>query len=154
MSAKPEVDPLADAITAELQAKFSILSPEEIEAARAKARSKFEAQGKAKATNELIDAELARLQVMTGDRYADEKIWINIDLPPFADRLTIDGRAYSHGHVYFLPRHMVESMREQISRMWDHEAEIKGESIRNKIAQYRDRNFDRVPGRNVSGKAA
>ena len=55
MAAKVVDDPLEAAIAAEMAAKFSVLSTEEIEAARKTARDRVEAQGKKKAINDIIE---------------------------------------------------------------------------------------------------
>lgn len=150
---KAVADPLEDAVAAELAAKFSMLTPEEIAAARKKAHDKFEATAKTKAINDIIDMELHRLAVKTGDSYRDEEIMIHIDQPPFADRLIVDGRTFFNNHIYKLPRHQVESMREMMARQWDHEADIKGESLTQKMGQYRVKNFGSIEGsKTISAK--
>ena len=146
-------DPLAEAVNAEMEAKFSILTAEEIAAAREKARANVTADAKKKAINEIIAAETLRLSIATGDRLMDEEIWISVDLPIGADRLVIDGTTYMHGHLYKRPRHVVNSMREMIARQWDHEADIKGESLRQKIGQYRAKNFGSLPGSHTTAGA-
>ena len=59
-----------------------------------------------------------------------------------------------HGHTYRRPRHIVNSLREQMSRAWDHEADIKGESLRAKIVQYRAKHFGELEGSHTTRGAA
>jgi hypothetical protein len=155
MTKKPvDYDPLEDALRAELEAKFSVLTPDEIEDARKLARERVEAKTHKAAIDEVIAAETRRLQTATGDGYKDEEIWITIDLPESGDRLTIDGEQFLHGHTFKRPRHIVNSMREQMARAWDHEADIKGESLRAKIGQYRAKHFGELDGSPTTRGAA
>jgi hypothetical protein len=146
-------DPLEDALRAELEAKFSMLTPAEIETARQTARDRVAAKSKKAALEEVIAAETRLLELKTGDGYKDEEIWVTIDLAPYSDRLVIDGTVYLQGHTYKLPRHMVNSMRESMMRSWDHEADIKGESLRQKLGQYRAKNFGTLEGSHTTAGA-
>ncbi len=150
MAKQTEVDPLEAALKAQEREEHPLLSAAEIEGARAEARKRVQAKQKKEALDKIIEEETRLLTASTGDGYKDELIWVNIDLPEFADRLIIDGRIYLHNHMYHLPRHMVNSMREQMSRMWEHYADTKGESMANKIAKYRMANYDELPGTHVS----
>jgi hypothetical protein len=147
-------DPLEDALKASLEKEFDgVLTAAEIEDARAEARKKFAADAKKTAKQDLIEAEIYRLKTKTGDGFLDEEIFINIDLPPYADRLVVDGMIYFHNHAYKRKRHIVNSLRESIARMWDHEADIKGQSLAQKMGQYRVQNFKEVAGsRSLSAK--
>ena len=145
-----EQDPFEAAGNAELERRFAILSPAEIQAARDEAHKRFNTTAKKAAVEAVVADETRRLKLKTGDGFKDEEIYLHVDLAPYTDRLIIDGATYLHGHSYKLPRHMVESMREMVQRTWDHEADIKGESIRQKMGQYRTQNFDQIEGQKVA----
>ena len=127
-----------------------MLTPDEIETARKTARDRVAAKSKKAALDEVIAAETRRLELSTGDNYKDEEIWVTMDLAPHSDRLVIDGTVYLHGHTYKRPRHVVNSMREMMMRGWDHEADIKGESLRQKLGQWRAKNFGSLDGSHTS----
>ena len=132
---------------------FGILTPEEIEQAKQAARTRVSADAKKDALAKITEAETRRLKQKTGNGYKDEEVSIYIDLAPFADRIVIDNETFLQGHTYKRPRHVVESMREMIQRGWDHEADIKGESMRQKLGQFRTQNFDKIEGLKVSEAA-
>ena len=151
MTKKPvDDDPLEEALRAELAAKFSVLTAAEIEEARNTARDRVNAKSKKKALDEVIAAETRRLELATGDHYLDEQLWITMDLAPHSDRIVIDNQVYLQGHTYKRPRHVINSLREMMQRGWDHEADIKGESLRQKLGQWRAKNFANLEGSHTS----
>lgn len=58
---------------------------------------------------------------------------ITLDLAPHSDRLFVDGVIYMHGRTYTVPQRLYDTMREMVSRGWQHQEEIDG----------KDRNFYR-----------
>lgn len=58
----------------------------------------------------------------------EEECDVTIDLPDFADRITVDGASYFHGYTYAVGYHQFQSMREQMARAWQHQDEIDGKS--------------------------
>ena len=145
---EPEVDIEALA-AAQLAAIRPILTPEEIEAAKGEARKAVTAKAKKAAIDAVIKEETALLNAKTGEGYKDEMVWINIDLPDFCDRLTVDGVSHMHGHLYHRPRHYANSLREQMARAWEHEADIKGESMRQRLGKYRTEHFADIQGTRI-----
>jgi hypothetical protein len=53
---------------------------------------------------------------------------ISIDLAPYADRITINGRSYLQGQTYTVPTSLAMVMREIMQRTWGHQSEIDGKS--------------------------
>lgn len=131
----------------------SILSPEEIAAAVAEAKSKFAADAKAKAKKELIASEMEKLKRVegqkTGDSYKDEMIPVTVDLPEFTPHLVINGEPFWHGHTYTRPRHVVNSLREMISRAWNHQDDIDGKSMAQRLGAHRVKNWNSLEGARV-----
>lgn len=56
----------------------------------------------------------------------EEMVQVRIDLPEYADRLTIDGRIYMHNGTYTLPKSAADGVAEMQSRAWGHQREIEG----------------------------
>ena len=131
----------------------SILSPEEIAAAVAEAKAKFSADAKAKAKKELIATEIDKLKRVegqkTGDGYKDEPVTITVDLPEFTPHLVINGEPFWHGHTYTRPRHVVASLREMISRAWNHQDDIDGKSMSQRLGAHRIKNWDKIEGARI-----
>lgn len=122
-----------------------LLSAAEIAEAKETARKKIEAKLKKAALDKIIADETTKLELAAGNGLMQEMVWINIDLAPFVDRINIDGRVFFNDHAYQVTRSQAMTIREIMSRGWDHEADIKGESLRQKLGQWRIRNFDKIP---------
>lgn len=151
-----EDDPLEAALQKSLEEEYAgVLTPAEIQAARQEAQKRLSADAKKKAKDDIIAGELRRHRLKTGDGYLDEDLFVQIDLPPYADRIVVDGETFFNGHMYKRARHIVNSLRETMARAWDHEADIKGQSMQQKIGQYRVQHFDKMDGsKTISAKAA
>lgn len=111
-----------------------LFSPKELAEIKAKAREEILSEKKAAAKKDLIAKEKLRLQreegLTTGNSHMDQIVSINIDLAPYSDRILVNGSAYWHGQRYSVPRHIAMSLQETMFRSWQHQAEIKGESLR------------------------
>jgi len=111
-----------------------LFTAKELADIKAKARDEIMADKKAAAKKDLIAKEKHRLQreegLTTGNSHLDQIVTVNIDLAPFADRILVNGAPYWHGHQYSVPRHVALSLQETMYRTWQHNAEIKGESLR------------------------
>ena len=59
---------------------------------------------------------------------SEEMRSITIELAEFADRITIDGRIYSHGQTYMVPKRLYDVLQECMFRTQQHEHEISGRS--------------------------
>lgn len=120
-----------------------LLTPEEIEAARAEARERVRTKKVKEAKAAIIAAEIAALEREEGQRTGiadmDEEVPIYIDLPEFTPSVKINGEPFWHGQTYVRPRHVVNSLREQMFRAWEHQRDIEGQSMTQKIGQRRVR---------------
>lgn len=107
----------------------TVLTEEEMERIRRKARSEVEAELKQRASaqkqdliQEAADRELQEMRREAGlTDYRDDLLSITIDVAPYSDGLVIDNRKYQQGYTYQVTRRQYESMREQMARSWDHE---------------------------------
>ena len=89
-----------------------------------------EERKKAAETEALADAlELERA------KYDEELTMVDltIDLPAFTTNMLIDGVYYSHGDVARVTRAMADSLREQMSRCWEHEHVSGNPNARNYV---------------------
>jgi hypothetical protein len=125
-----------------------VLSNVEVLEARKKARARLDAERKKAALKAVEEAELERLREeegMAAEGTAGEMVTITVDLPEFGNRLVVNSRPYWHGHSYTVPRHVSDSLRETMFRMWRHqETEIEG---RNLTQAYRRPHNTGVSGR-------
>lgn len=121
-----------DAAMAVEKSNHPILSDIEVAAAKQEARDAIEKERKATATKALIASEKMRLQreegLISGDPVKDERVNVTIDLPEFCADLTINLMPYYHGQTYNVPRHVANSMKEQMQRAWMHQDEIDGKT--------------------------
>jgi hypothetical protein len=118
-----------------------LLSAEEVEAIRVSARSKIAADLKKAASKEL-EARFLKEERHRADPN-EELIPLTIDLPGFADRVTIDGTVYMQGVTYRFPKRQYDSVRDQIAQSWRHEAQTGGA---NRDAYRQPRNTVMRPG--------
>lgn len=109
-----------------------LLTPAEIKTIKEKARANILKAKKKDAEEKLLAAEEQRLRneegLTTGSAHADEIVSVTIDLAQFSSSIVINQRPYWHGHTYSVPRHVAETLREQMYRTWGHQAEIDGKS--------------------------
>ena len=102
----------------------SLFTPEELKKIAADAKSEHEAKKKAEATREAKAHYLERLERAEDPTQQTESVYI--DLPPYADRLIIDGTIYMHGGRFDVPAPRVAVLYEQMARAWNHQLEIEG----------------------------
>jgi hypothetical protein len=111
----------------------SILTPKEIEAAKAIARERVEKSLKEAETERLIAAEMEKMRreegARTGKVDLDEEVSVTIDLAEFADRLRINNVEYFHGHTYTVPRHVFDTMRDIMFRGHLHQNALDGKDL-------------------------
>lgn len=132
-----ETDPLAAAAAeaAEKPAENAhpILSAEDVEAAKAKARQRVEAERRKTAMKAIEDEETQRLNVEeglhTGDQVKDELVNLTLDLAEHSSRISLSGRLYFHGQTYTVARHIADTLREIQARGWQHQQEIDGKPM-------------------------
>lgn len=128
---KPEVADL-DALMVAEKNSHPILSDIEVAAAKKEARDAVEKERKSTAIKTLIAQETLRLRreegLVSGDPVKDEMVQVTIDLPEFCSDITINMEPFYHSHTYRVPRHVANSMKEQMQRAWMHQNEIDGKS--------------------------
>lgn len=133
---KPEKDDATAALFADDAAPVaqtdSILSQEEIEAAKKVAAENVQKALRDAELKRIVAEEEARLRRLEGQRTGkadkDEMVDIFIDLAEFSDRVTINMVDYYHGYTYPVPRHVADTLREIMQRTHRHQMEIDGKS--------------------------
>lgn len=114
-----------------------LLSRDEVRAARAKAVAKYTADQKKLALEALVERELQKLRgpagLVTGDAVKDEMVKFTIDLPEFAPYVSINGRPYFHSFTYDVPRHVADTLRNQCALAHNHQLEIDGKGLTEKM---------------------
>lgn len=122
-----------------------LLSNDEVLQARAQARASVLAERKLKAMAEIEKAETERLRIeegfVTGIGAMDEIVNITIDLAPYTEKISINGplgQHYYNGRTYPVPRHVANSLVEQMHRSWRHEDQVDGKNLTQTYARKRD----------------
>lgn len=98
-----------------------LLSEEEKEAAREKAREHVLNARKEKATEAYFKAAVREEE--RSFEYAEQLEDFMVDLPEYAPMLKINNVGYYHGCVYEVPYSVARSMADMQARAWEHERE-------------------------------
>lgn len=114
-------------------AKPSMFTAEEIEKIRADAKAAVQAEIR-KAEMKRLMAEFedeeraaAGLGPKKGAPIEDGlKYSVTVNLPPFADKINLDNRAYFQGHTYQVGRLVMASLIDQMQLSWQHEDQTLG----------------------------
>jgi hypothetical protein len=131
----PEAEDLEAALDAAEEEDFShpILSPDEVKAARQKARDRVAALSKKNAMDALVAQEMMKLQgasgLHTGDPVRDELVTVSLDLAEHSDGITLNNDKFFHGHTYTVPRHVADTLRDIQQRGQHHQSELDGKPI-------------------------
>lgn len=107
-----------------------LLTVAEIDDIRAKARAEIMADKKGKLKQDILAQEKLRLQreegLTTGNGHQDQIMSLTIDLAPYAPYININGQCYYHGRTYQVPRHVADTLRDQMFMTWKHQNQIDG----------------------------
>lgn len=130
-----------------------ILSNDEFRAAQGKAKTRVEAERKLAAIAQVEEVETNRLRLeeglTTGIELMDEIVDITIDLPPFTEKISVNGLLgshYYHGKTYAVARHIANSLNEMMHRAWRHEDQTEGRDIRQQYGRKRDTSINARSG--------
>lgn len=125
-----------------------VLSNEEFLAAKAKARTRIDAERKAAAMKAVEAAEVERLKLedgfTSGSTIMDEIVDVTIDVPPWcaisgaATGIIVNRKPYHHGHTYPVPRHVANSLRENMFHAWRVDAQVDGKGMTEQYARKRN----------------
>jgi hypothetical protein len=129
-SALTEIDKRVDA--------DGLLSDEDKEQIKAKAREHVAKKRKDKAEAELLAKEIRREEISYNPLEQFEDVIIN--LPPFvasqkfqASFISLDGKQYFHNQSYSVPYSVARVLEDIMARNWEHEREIHGERRKSDI---------------------
>ena len=97
-------------------------------------KSKASEEATEEILQELKDAELKEFKAQEKKRIRaelardpnDRMTYITIDLAPHADRITIDGQVYFHGHRYEILESAVPTFNDIMHQTWKHENSVHG----------------------------
>jgi hypothetical protein len=95
---------------------FDLLSAEEKELIREKARVNVEAKEKDRAWEAFLAAEVERIEKEVHPETYEEEKEITIDMAIFADRLIINGRHFMHGRKYTVKKSLYDSISDMMAR--------------------------------------
>jgi hypothetical protein len=95
---------------------YAILSEDEQDALRAKAKEMALKKAKEKAEDDFLKAELAKAEAEQNKKMGlnsnEEMVLHTVNLSSAADRHIINGRHYVHGHTYEVPKSLADCMRD------------------------------------------
>lgn len=116
-----------------------ILSNEDFLRAQAAARTKIDKERRLTAMKAVEAEEAVRLRreegLTTGLGAADEEVHILMDLPLWTPNITVNGFPFWHARGYDVPRHLYDSLMEQMFRAWRHDDQIDGKSMRETLTR-------------------
>lgn len=147
------------AAPAEPDGDAPLLTEAEIQAIRAEARAEIMADKRGKLKQELKAQEKQRLRneegLTTGNSHQDEMVSISIDLAPYAPYVNINGQCYHHGRTYQVPRHVADTLRDQMFQTWKHQNQIDGKDAQQfYAAKHIAEMYSVAGGAKLSAKAA
>lgn len=87
------------------------------------------------------------LAKVMGQPPAPDLVEVNINLAPFANRITLDGMVFFHGGKYTVPRSVANSLVDVMSQTWRHEREVRGEVNPNAYRRPFDSEISETRGR-------
>ncbi|MDE1867927.1 MAG: hypothetical protein KGI08_09500, partial [Thaumarchaeota archaeon] len=103
---------------------FDILDEDTKNSIRRKAEEKYLEKEKVAAEDAFLEKELERLEREAHPEIAEEERDITIDLPLFADRITIDNNIYFNGRIYTVKKSTYDVLMEIMQRAKRHEIEV------------------------------
>lgn len=116
-----------------VDANHLILTVQEQREAIATARARVDTDEKKEALKSFEKTAYEKMRgkgsMRTGDPRKDQMVYVTVDLPEFCDKLTINFQPYWHGCTYPLQRHVAEGLREMAQRAWQHQSEIDGKGL-------------------------
>ena len=104
----------------------SIVGKDRREALRAQAKKQVEAEAVKLAEAQLLAEMVEEEQREKGIK--EPMTTVFIDLAPYADRITIDGRVWFQGMEVTVRESVAAVMHEMMGKTWKHQAEIDGKS--------------------------
>ncbi len=104
----------------------SILTKDEIAELQLEAEAEVLAKAKATAKEQLKKKLVAEAEREQGIK--EPLVDIVIDLPPYADRVTLDNRHFLHGQTYTVPLSVSQVINEISQKTWGHQSVVDGKS--------------------------
>lgn len=82
------------------------------------------------------DAYLKQQTELERAKYEKRYEWVDvmIDLPAYTKNMLIDGVYYHHGDVANVPKHMADSIRDNMARAWTVERQAGNPNMRDYVA--------------------
>lgn len=114
-------------------ADHTLISDEMKDKLRAKAKERVEELRRQEAEDDFLDREISRQRIeqgIGGDDLKTEPTQVFIDLPPFADSITMDSVKYFNNFSYTVAHHVYDTMVDIMARAWEQQSEIEGKPRR------------------------
>ena len=111
------------------EALLAAAAQEKLAKSTARAALAAEAKVRAQQILEAEDAYLAKQMDDLDKELHPETVYemrdLRLDLALYADRVTLDGKAYYHGELYTVPKPVYDVLKECEARTWRHDDEIR-----------------------------
>lgn len=109
----------------ELKLDFeALLTPEERESIRNKARLKIDARDKEEAMDRYLKAEMAKIDAELHPEAEVQMTKFTPQLADYADAIRMEGRVYHHGYEYDVPVTQLPQLMDIEFQTWRHDREI------------------------------
>lgn len=128
----------------------NVLSNEDFLLAQANARKKIDKERRIAAMKAVAAEEEKRLRreegLTTGIPGMDDEVHILMDLPEWTPYISLNGFPFWHGRGYDVPRHVYDTLMDQMFRAQRHDDQIDGKSMRETMARANRRSPNVIDG--------
>lgn len=124
----------------------ALLTPEKRAELRAQAEAKIKAREIAAAEEEYLAQQMADYDKKRHPEIAEEVREIRLDLPPFMDRIVLDGMHYMHGGTYKVRKSVFDVMREITWGAFKHDDEVNNRRNSNAYRNERQLRMNAITG--------
>lgn len=118
-----EVD-ISEGEVNEKELSGSLLTEEEMREIEDELKAEIAAEAK-KVEKDKFKVE-ARRKLRVAKGLEEPQVQILIDIPGFADKITLDGRPYYHGYTYTVADSVAACLMDQMDKSWRHEDNVGG----------------------------
>jgi len=124
----------------------SLLTPETKARLKAEAEAKIKAREIAAAEEEYLQQQLNEFDRKRHPEIVEEMREIHLDLPPYMDRIVLDGKHYMHGGTYTVRKSVFDVMRDITWGAFKHDDEVNNRRNTNAYRQERQLRMSAVSG--------
>ena len=124
----------------------ALLTPEIKAKLRAEAEETLRKREMIEAEAEYLSQQTALIEKRNHPEVVEEERTITLELPPFMDRIVLDGFHYMHGGRYTVPKSKFDVMREITWNAFKHDDEVNNRRNSNAYRQERQLRMSAVTG--------